>query len=88
MDFQCSICNQHFGKEDDAIAHLKIEHSLEDNSKPIKCIVVECQNSYLSFKALKTHLKNSHQRNVQKVNIVKSFQVSNALINFNCGKNL
>lgn len=82
MDFQCFICSQSFETGNDAITHLKIAHSLKDNVAPIQCVFVNCQNNYLSFKALKVHLKNSHKNNVQMVNMtVFSHQISNILTN-------
>lgn len=60
MDYRCFVCNENFELQNDAIQHLKIEHSIQDRSTPIECIVAVCTLKYLSFKALKLHLNKSH----------------------------
>lgn len=79
MNYQCFLCSQNFEAQKNAIAHLKLEHYLVDNSSPIQCIVEECQNTYLSFKALNLHLKKCHQKD-QMVGVSKFHLISKSVV--------
>lgn len=89
MDYICNYC----GKEFENVQHLKIQHRTLENDERIKCIVnlrksgiCVCTRSYLSFKALKLHVKTcvkeKHKNDKIKGNATVILDTNN------CNKNI
>lgn len=60
MDFKCYLCQEKFSEIKLICQHLRIIHSLQDNSTNIQCAVnsqKECSKSFHTFNALQKHMK-------------------------------
>lgn len=63
MDYKCNHCEAKFKTQSKTIEHLKKVHKIKENNERIHCIVDFqkadfCQKSYLTFNALKSHVKS------------------------------
>lgn len=78
MNYKCNYCPKKFNDKEKTINHFKKTHKILENNKRIPCIVNFskpdcCTRSYLSFKALRTHVKScikvKHKRDEIKVRV-------------------
>lgn len=63
MNFKCTFCSKYFNESTDIVKHLKKSHHIVENDERIKCLVNykngnACTKTYLTFSALKTHMKS------------------------------
>lgn len=78
MDFKYNYCPKKFNDSEKTINHFKNIHKISENNERIPCIVNFskpdcCNRSYLSFKALRLHVKScikvKHERDKIQVKV-------------------
>lgn len=84
MDFKCYICSDTFKLSNEAIAHLKKSHNVNENqSSSILCIVnkqIHCGKTFKTFSGLRRHIlkcENIKSTNIFNENILRTDSTNN-----------
>lgn len=61
MDFECFVCEKQFENIKNAIAHLKRDHLIVDNTLKMQCLVrydneIGCSKYYRTLSSLRKHV--------------------------------
>lgn len=59
MSYQCYKCGVEFNAIPEIFKHLKIKHSLYENTEKLRCVVKNtiCAKSFMNYNSLRQHLK-------------------------------
>lgn len=76
MDYKCRVCASEFSDIQKSFQHLRSVHRISENDERINCIVNFekadfCTRSYLTYSALRAHVKScvltKHKHDAEKV---------------------
>lgn len=85
--FYCFKCKKDFSSDNETIKHLKKNHFMVEKSEAIKCIVQQCDYTFLTFDGLRKHLKSFDHERLQNVSSFKYmiYSVLNIIQSFSFG---
>lgn len=60
MSWVCKLCTASFQSRTHLLTHIRLQHSHYSKVSPLPCLHKDCECSFYSFNALKTHLSRYH----------------------------